>query len=90
MLPTALLEDLASAWTDLAVPTRIGIMGLGVFLGVQLWNMIPPKDSQHDEPPYLPYTIPCESRVSSNGHYLPLSAARRPIQTSLSTLFNST
>ncbi|KAG8924102.1 hypothetical protein FRC00_005481 [Tulasnella sp. 408] len=58
MLPTALLEDLASAWTDLAAPTRIGIMGLGVFLGVQLWNMIPAKDSQHDEPPYLPYSIP--------------------------------
>ncbi|KIO32235.1 hypothetical protein M407DRAFT_18804 [Tulasnella calospora MUT 4182] len=59
MLPsTPLLDHLTSTWTDLAAPTRIGIVGLGVFLGVQLWNMIPPKDSHHDEPPYLPYSIP--------------------------------
>ena len=61
MSPTIISSSyIASAW-DESFLTRIVILGLGLFLVERLWSLVPPKDAEGDEPPYLPYTIPCWS-----------------------------
>ncbi|KAG8907950.1 hypothetical protein FRB99_001458 [Tulasnella sp. 403] len=57
MSPTIHIHDLSSAWNE-SILTRAVVVGLGLWLIGQLWSLLPAKDSQRDEPPYLPYVIP--------------------------------
>jgi hypothetical protein len=33
---------------------------IAIWLTYQLWLSVPPFDSRNNEPPYLPYSVPCE------------------------------
>lgn len=52
-------------------PSRIAYIAFGLVLFAGIWALLPAWDALDNEPPYLPYTIPCASKfvLSDAGTY---------------------